>query len=138
MSRRSPLDMSEIAALIAAARAPSPTQPPAQDDRGFAKHASTIVVAIILALCLWVGASVSSLGTTVTRMSANVDALSKSIADLQTSQGSASVQLSDTKATNAKHDARADAMEADIVRVKERVRILEGQAPLHPEAMRAE
>ncbi|WP_298810648.1 hypothetical protein [uncultured Sphingomonas sp.] len=138
MIRRRSLEVEDIAAIVAATRAP-PAPVPVQlppDDRGLAKHASTVIVAIILALCLWVGNSVSSLGTTVTRMSANVDALQKGIADLQASQGSASVQLSDTKATNAKQDARADAMEADMSRVKERVRILEGQRPLRPELER--
>lgn len=131
---REGLDLNDIASLIAA------TRPPAAhvEERGLAKHAATIVVAIILALCLWVGASVSSLGTIVTRMSANVDALQKGIADLQASQGSASLQLSDTKATNARQDARADAMEADVVRVKERVRMLEGQRPIHIRAPNAE
>lgn len=140
MIRRRSLEIEEIAALVAATRpppAPAPVQLP-HDDRGLAKHASTVIVAIILALCLWVGNSVSSLGTTVTRMSANVDALQKGIADLQASQGSASVQLSDTKATNAKQDARADAMEADIGRVKERVRILEGQKPIQLEPQHAQ
>ncbi|MEG8025034.1 hypothetical protein QP162_12545 [Sphingomonas aurantiaca] len=70
---REGLDLNDIASLIAA------TRPPAAhvEERGLAKHAATIVVAIILALCLWVGASVSSLGTIVTRMSANVDALQR-------------------------------------------------------------
>ncbi|TCP94482.1 hypothetical protein C8J42_101948 [Sphingomonas sp. PP-CE-1A-559] len=131
---RDGLDLNDIASLIAATRPPAV----ASEERGLAKHAATIIVAIILALCLWVGASVSSLGTTVTRMSANVDALQKGIADLQTSQGSASIQLSDTKATNAKQDARADAMEADVLRVKERVRMLEGQRPVHIPAPTAE
>lgn len=131
---REGLDLNDIVSLIAATRPPAV----AHEERGLAKHAATIIVAIILALCLWVGASVSSLGTTVTRMSANVDALQKGIADLQTSQGSASIQLSDTKATNAKQDARADAMEADVLRVKERVRMLEGQRPIHIPAPTAE
>ncbi|WP_294356312.1 hypothetical protein [uncultured Sphingomonas sp.] len=141
MIRRRSLELDDLAALIAATRPPPPTPAPVTlppDDRGLAKHASTVIVAIILALCLWVGNSVSSLGTTVTRMSANVDALQKGIADLQASQGSASVQLSDTKATNAKQDARADAMEADMGRVKERVRILEGQKPITVEPQHAQ
>jgi hypothetical protein len=133
---RDGLDLNDIASLIAATRPPAPA--PVHEERGLAKHAATIIVAIILALCLWVGASVSSLGTTVTRMSANVDALQKGIADLQASQGSASIQLSDTKATNARQDARSDAMEADVVRIKERVRMLEGQRPIHIPAPTAE
>lgn len=125
MSAPTPPTLSEIMAAMAALR---PTPSP---DTGLAKHASTIVVAILLALCLWVGSSVSSLSTIVTRMSANFDALQKSITDLQQTQGSAATQLSDARAANAKQDARLDAFDADLNRLKERTRMLEGQKPVY-------
>jgi len=105
-----------------------------QDDRGITKvivgGVCAAIGAILLALIFWVGSSVNSLSTNVTKMSANVDQLQKSISDLQTTQGTASQQLADGKATDARQDARADAIDADINRMKERVRILEGQKPL--------
>jgi len=66
----------------------------------------------------------------VTKMSANVDQLQKSIADLQQTQGTATQQLSDIRTQNARQDARDDAIEAEMKRVKDRVRIAEGQKPL--------
>jgi hypothetical protein len=115
----------------AAAPAPAPTR---DDDRGVTKLVvggiCAMLGAIILALIFWVGSSVNGLGTTVTKMSANVDQLQKSIADLQQTQGTATQQLSDIRTTNAKQDARQDAIDADMNRVKERVRILEGQKAL--------
>lgn len=86
--------------------------------------------AIILALIFWLGSSVSGLTTTVTKMSANVDQLQKSIADLQQTQGTATQQLSDIRTTNAKQDAEQLAIKEDLNRMKERIRIVEGQPPL--------
>lgn len=86
--------------------------------------------AIILALIFWLGSSVSSLTTTVTKMSANVDQLQKSIADLQQTQGTATQQLADIRTTNAKQDAEQLAIKEDMNRIKERMRIVEGQKPL--------
>jgi septal ring factor EnvC (AmiA/AmiB activator) len=120
--------------------------PPAQatavvnkdEDRGVTKAIvggiCAMLGAIILALIFWVGSSVNGLGTTVTKMSANVDQLQKSIADLQQTQGTATQQLSDIRTTNAKQDAEQDAVKADIVRMKERLRIVEGQKPLKSHA----
>lgn len=114
-----------------AAPAPAPVR---DDDRGVTKLVvggiCTMLGAIILALIFWVGSSVNGLSTTVTKMSANVDQLQKSIADLQQTQGTATQQLADIRTTNAKQDARQDAVDADINRMKERIRLLEGQKPL--------
>lgn len=107
-------------------------QRPAPEEKGLAKHASTIVVAIILALCLWVGASVTSLSTTVTRMSANLDSLQKSMSDLQASQSAATGKVADIQAAVAKQDARVLAVEQDQQRMRDRLRIVEGQKPLGP------
>jgi hypothetical protein len=101
-----------------------------QDERGVMKHAPSIIVAILLGLIFWVGATLLSLNNTVTRMSANVDTLSKSISDLQSGQGASSKTIGDLQALTARQDARSDAIEADMSRVKERMRILEGQKPL--------
>lgn len=101
-----------------------------QDERGVMKHAPGIIVAILLGLIFWVGATLLSLNNTVTRMSANVDTLSKSISDLQSGQGASSKTIGDLQALTARQDARSDAIEADMSRVKERMRILEGQKPL--------
>ena len=89
-----------------------------------------LIGAIMLGLFGWVGTSVNGLNTAVTKMSANVDQLQKSIADLQQTQGTAAQQLSDIRNTNTRQDARDDAIEAEMKRVKDRLRIAEGQKPL--------
>lgn len=63
-------------------------------------------------------------------MSANVDTLSKLISDLQSGQGASSKTISDLQRSDAAQDARDQAYEADMSRVKEHVRMLEGQRPL--------
>lgn len=88
---------------------------------------------VMMAVFLWVGSSVNGLNQTVTKMSANVDQLQKSITDLQQTQGSAAQQLSDLKITNTRQDARDDAIEAEMKRVKDRVRMAEGQKPVSPD-----
>jgi hypothetical protein len=96
----------------------------------FAKTAGGVIVALVLALMVWVGSTLSGLTTSMATLTANVSSVQKSIADLQTSQGSAAQQLADGKANDAKQDARLDAHEADTNRIKERIRMLEGQEPL--------
>lgn len=106
------------------------------EEKGIAKHAPGIIVAILLMLIAWTGSTLLNLNTTVTRLSANVDTLSKSIGDLQSGQGASSKTISDLQRSDAAQDARDNAFEADMNRVKERVRVLEGQKPLDPYAVR--
>jgi septal ring factor EnvC (AmiA/AmiB activator) len=126
----------EIMQAIQLMNAPAPPAAPTirENDGGVTKLVvggiCAMLGAIILALIFWVGSSVNGLGTTVTKMSANVDQLQKSIADLQQTQGTATQQLSDIRTANARQDARHDAVEAEIKRMKERIRIVEGQPPL--------
>lgn len=115
--------------------APVPVPVPVRDDdRGVTKlivgGVVILIGAIMLGLFGWVGTSVNGLNTTVTKMSANVDQLQKSIADLQQTQGTAAQQLSDIRNTNTRQDARDDAIEAEMKRVKDRLRLAEGQKPL--------
>lgn len=125
----------EIMQAMQLMHTPNPVAVPVKDDGG---SITKLVVggicammgAIILALIFWLGSSVTGLNTTVTKMSSNVDQLQKSIADLQQTQGTATQQLSDIRTQNARQDARQDAVEADLKRMKERIRIAEGQAPL--------
>lgn len=120
-----------MATLIEAlAQRPPPPAPASPDERGIAKHAATIIVAIILGLCMWVGSTVSSLSTAVTKMQGTMDEVQRSVGNLQASQTTAVQQVSDLRTLVAKGDARADAVEADVGRVKERIRILEGQKPI--------
>lgn len=128
-------NISELLTIITALKAPPAPPAPASSDKDSVTKVIiggivTILGAVVLALIFWVGTSVSDLSKSVTTMSANVDQLQKAIADLQQSQGTASQQLADGKATNARQDARADAIEADVGRIKERLRIVEGQKPL--------
>ena len=114
---------------------PSPAAAPEREENsGVTKAVVTgicaMLGAIILALIFWVGSSVNGLSTTVTKMSANVDQLQKSIADLQQTQGTATQQLADIRTTNAKQDAEQLAIKEDLNRMKERIRIVEGQKPL--------
>lgn len=122
--RRTRAQSATTADIVAAVQALTP------EEKGFAKHATSITVAVILALILWAGGQLWGLNNTVTRMSANVDTLTKSISDLQQGQGSSSKTIGDLQRSDAAQDARAMAIEADINRVKERVRLLEGQKPL--------
>ncbi len=140
-----PLNLSQMLDLLKAFNQPAHSQPAPvvapvvaavkNDDTG---GVTKLVVggicammgAIILALIFWLGSSVTGLNTTVTKMSSNVDQLQKSIAELQQTQGSASQQLSDLKITNTRQDARQDSVEADLKRMKERIRMAEGQRPL--------
>ena len=131
-----PPSMNDMLTIIAALR---PAATPTTATPGPEKEGTTKVVvggvismigAIILGLIFWVGSSVNGLSTSVTKMGANLDQLQKSISDLQQSQGTTSQQLSDGKAVNARQDARMDAVDADINRMKERLRIVEGQKPL--------
>lgn len=112
----------------------APASAPSNEDKGVTKvivgGVTAMIGAIMLVLILWVGSSVSGLSTAVTKMSANVDQLQKSITDLQQSQGTASQQLADGKATDARQDARLDAHDVENNRMKERLRLLEGQPPL--------
>lgn len=114
--------------------APPPVPPAPVEREGVTKlivgGVIVLIGAIMLALFFWVGSSVNGLNTTVTKMSANVDQLQKSIADLQQTQGTATQQLSDIRNTNTRQDARADAVDADLKRMKERIRMAEGQRPL--------
>ncbi|MET4594551.1 hypothetical protein [Sphingomonas sp. PvP015] len=127
----------EIMQAMQLMQSPPPAPQPVQvreTEGGVAKVVvggiCTMLGAIILALIFWVGSSVNGLGTTVTKMSANVDQLQKSIADLQQTQGSATQALGDLRATNAKQDAEQLAIKEDLNRMKERIRIVEGQPPL--------
>lgn len=127
MSAPPPPTLSDILTALAAMRQPPP--PPA-DERGIAKHAATIVVTVIGGLCLWVGSSVTGLNTTVTRMTATVEQVVKALSELQESEDALKKDVAEQQAANARQDARADAVEADLGRVKDRVRVLEGMPPL--------
>ena len=129
------MEIMQAMQLMHTPSAPVPVPVPARDDdRGVTKlivgGVVILIGAIMLGLFGWVGTSVNGLNTTVTKMSANVDQLQKSIADLQQTQGTATQQLSDIRTQNARQDARADAVEADLKRMKERIRMAEGQRPL--------
>ncbi|MBD8699267.1 hypothetical protein IFT54_05485 [Sphingomonas sp. CFBP 13714] len=119
---------------VAPVVAPVVTAVKGEDNAGVTKIVVAGIIALIgaimLALFFWVGTSVNGLNTTVTKMSSNVDQLQKSIAELQQTQGSAAQQLSDLRITNTRQDARHDAVEADLKRMKERIRMAEGQKPL--------
>lgn len=130
----------EIMQAMQLMHTPNPVPVPVpvrDDDRGVTKlivgGVVILIGAIMLGLFGWVGTSVNGLNTTVTKMSANVDQLQKSIADLQQTQGTAAQQLSDIRNTNTRQDARDDAIEAEMKRVKDRVRMAEGQKPLNPD-----
>lgn len=123
--------MEMIGAMNALQHQNSPPVPPVDNSGNtFAKAAGGIIVALVLALMVWVGSTLSGLTTSMATLTANVSSVQKSIADLQQSQGSAAQQLADGKANDAKQDARLDAHEADTNRIKERIRMLEGQEPL--------
>lgn len=106
----------------------------AKDDslsKSVVNGAVGIVGLILVALIFWIGSSINDLSKSVMIMSANVDSLQKSIGQLQQGQGETSKTTTDLQAGLAAGGARTTAIEADINRVKERVRQLEGQRPLN-------
>lgn len=109
----------------------------ANEPRGMEKHAAAFIGAVLLALILWFGTQVWTLTTTVTTLNATVATLAKSIDDLQTGQNGSSKITSDLQAGQAAAKATTDAIKEDMNRIKERVRMLEGQKPLDPYAMNA-
>ena len=119
----------DIAAAIATASANAPK------DDGITKLVVGGIVSFIgvtmMALFFWVGTSVNDLSKSVTIMGANVENLQKSITDLQQGQGATSKTTSDLQAQVAAGAARTTAIEQDASRMKERLRILEGQKPLN-------
>jgi len=137
----SPSLMEIMQAMALVHPAPAPVAPvpvavpvTAEKDGGVTKLIIGGVIAFIGFILLltfgYAANSLTNLNTTVTKMSSNVDQLQKSIAELQQTQGSASQQLSDLRITNTRQDARDDAVEADLKRMKERIRMAEGQKPL--------
>lgn len=131
---RAPSAASIAAAVAALTPVPVPVPAPRQENSLAEKiigGAATLIGAIILALLFWVGNSIGDLSKSVTLMSANVDNLQKAIADLQQGQGATSKTTSDLQAGLAASGARTTAIENDVTRVKERVRMLEGQRPLN-------
>jgi len=130
MTAPTPSLMEMIGAMNALQHQNAPPVPVDNSGNSFAKAAGGIIVALVLALMVWVGSTLSGLTTSMATLTANVSSVQKSIADLQQSQGSAAQQLADGKANDAKQDARLDAHEADTNRIKERIRVLEGQPPL--------
>lgn len=127
----------EIAAAIAVASAappPAPAPAPAKEDslsKTLVNGAVSVIGLIIVALIFWIGNSINDLSKSVVIMSTNVESLQKSIGQLQQGQGETSKTTSDLQAGLAAGGARTTAIEADVTRVKERVRMLEGQRPLN-------
>lgn len=128
-------DIAAAMAVLTPHITPPAPPPPPPADNSVVKLVVGGVVALIgiimAALFIWVGSSVQDLSRSVTLMSANVDNLQKSITELQQGQGANSKSTSDLQAQVAAGAARSTAIEQDMNRVKERVRILEGQRPLN-------
>ena len=118
--------MNDILTAVAALR-PAPVE-----EKGIGKYAPTIIVAIILALCLWVGATLVSVGQTLSTMLANVNSIQKSVDEIKVNQNTTSDKVADLQSRVAQHDLRLNAIELDATRMKERIRIVEGQKPLSP------
>jgi len=118
-----------IAEIIAAAKAlQPPTLPP--EERGLAKHASTVIVSLILALVLWVGATIYSLNATTVQVSTKLDAMGKALDGMSAAQAQSSQRIADLGAAQAKSDQRLTSIEDEQKRMRERIRAVEGQAPL--------
>ena len=132
-----PPTLMEIMQAVSLAHQPAPVAPvvpPASETsltRAIITGTSAMIGIIVIGLLAWVATSVSNLNTNMGIVSVSLTTIQKSIADLQQSQGSAAQQLADGKAIDAKQDARLDAHEADMSRVKERIRLLEGQPPVN-------
>jgi len=130
-----PPTLMEIMQAVSLAHQPAPVAAPSSDKdsltRAIITGVSATIGLIIIGLLGWMATSVSTLNTNMGIVSVSLTTIQKSIADLQQSQGSAAQQLADGKAIDAKQDARIEAHEADMSRVKERIRLLEGQPPVN-------
>ncbi|MFW2829868.1 hypothetical protein [Sphingomonas sp. ID0503] len=120
--------LAELAAALKVLQ--PPPAPVAAEATGIAKHAGTIVVAIMLALCLWVGATIYSLAQTTTQVSTKLDAMQKALDGMSSEQQQTGQRIAEIMAAQAKGDQRLTAVELEQQRMRERLRAVEGQAPL--------
>ncbi len=119
-----PPSMNDILTAVAALR-PAPVE-----EKGLAKHVGTIIVALLLALCLWVGATLVSVGNTLTKVSTSVDNIQKSVDELKLAQNGMNDKIADLQSRLAQHDQRLNSIDGIDTRLAERLRIVEGQKPL--------
>ena len=126
-------DQPTLAEVVALARslATPPPAPPQAPENGILKAIAAGAGTILVALCIWVGSTISGLSNTMTKVSTNVDAMTKQIGDMQVTQQTTTGRMSDMQAAIAKNGSRIDAIADDQTRLRERMRIVEGQKPLN-------
>ena len=119
-----PPSMNDILTAVAALR-PAPVE-----EKGFAKFGFPVVIALVIGLLGWAGASLSSLSTAVATMAANLTTVQKSVDELNTRTAGITDKIADLQSRLAQHDLRLNAVETEDLRMKERIRIAEGQKPI--------
>ena len=112
------------AALRPAAVAPvAPVLPVAAIDPGLGKSIGIAIQAVVIALMLWVGKTTYDVSITVATMSAQLTSVVSDTAKMQDRMDATEKAL----AINTSDDK---ALSATVDRLRERVRIVEGQKPV--------
>lgn len=115
----------ELAAALAALNRPA--QP---EQLGFAKHVGNGLAVLVIGMGVWMASTISSLQNTLTGVSTKVDAISKTLGDVQTAQNGSVAAIGDIKAQNVGLAQRVTTLETNVQRLNDRMRIVEGQKPL--------
>lgn len=128
MTRREPSEpapsLNDFIDALAKTRAPAP------EESGLAKYIAAAIGAIAIALCLWVGSTLVSVGQTISTMNANVINIGKAVDDLKTQQSGLGDKVADLQSRLAQHDLRLNAIDQWRQSTNDRLRIVEGQKPL--------
>lgn len=120
----------DLIAAIAAMRATEPPAPPAVRIAGMI--AVPVVVGLILAILGWVGTGVSGLSTSTAQIQVSLATVQKTVDSLSAGQADTVKQLSDINTRLGQHDLRLNSLETRYTQMNDRMRIKEGQQPLHP------
>lgn len=119
----------ELLAAITALRASDQT--PASMRIG-AMIVIPVVVALIVGILGWVGTGVSGVSTSVAQIQISLAGVQKTVDSLSTGQNDITKHLAEIDTRLARHDDRLNNIDALDQRINDRVRIAEGQKPLHP------
>lgn len=126
-----------LAEILAAARALAPTPPPSSAD-GMAKQVSTVLVGLVSAAFIAAATGLFSMSGTLASVKTTLDTVQKSVNDMQADRRADAGRISDIQTAVAKQDGRITAGAEGLDRVRERVRLLEGQPSLPVKVQRDE
>lgn len=134
VASRPALDLETVRQLADALR-PAPVAPVApvlpiaavSTDAGLSRSIGIVVQALAIGVLMWVGATVSELSKTVAVISSQVTSAISDMKDTKKDIG----DIKEQQASLTAHDAAQD---GDISRMKDRLRVVEHQAPVGGDA----